>query len=123
MNTLPMLNPMMQKLLADQKQWEAAADLWADQAATDSDSNFQYHFAKRKLAAIERSLQRAANGTFGRCDKCGKAIATERLEAIMDSESHTCIGCAQAAKPRHQSAQPMHRRTQTARRWQIRSVE
>jgi RNA polymerase-binding protein DksA len=33
------------------------------------------------LARIDRALERIEEGTFGRCERCGKEIAVERLEA------------------------------------------
>jgi DnaK suppressor protein len=44
-----------------------------------------------KLAAIESALERIDEGTYGRCLRCGKAIAEERLEALPYAE--LCIDC------------------------------
>ena len=47
--------------------------------------------ARATAAAAERALQRFANGSYGTCERCGKAIAPERLEAIPDTV--TCVSC------------------------------
>ena len=43
------------------------------------------------LAAIEGALRRIDEGTYGVCQRCGKQIAPERLEAIPYAE--LCIDC------------------------------
>jgi DnaK suppressor protein len=34
------------------------------------------------LRAVEHALDRAADGTYGTCERCGEPISIERLEAI-----------------------------------------
>jgi DnaK suppressor protein len=41
---------------------------------------------------LERALAKLAEGSYGRCDRCGGAIAPGRLEAA--PESSLCIDCA-----------------------------
>jgi RNA polymerase-binding protein DksA len=41
--------------------------------------------------AINEALKRIDDGTFGRCGRCGKPIAEERLEAI--PYANRCIDC------------------------------
>jgi len=85
-------------MLQERRQrWEATADHMAEQAMLDSESNFFFHLALRKLQAIDRNEKRLAIGAFGRCERCGTLIAEDRLEAILDSEFHYCLTCA--AKP------------------------
>lgn len=48
--------------------------------------------ARRDLAAVERAEQRIADGTYGRCLRCGHPIPPERLEALPAAE--TCLACA-----------------------------
>jgi RNA polymerase-binding protein DksA len=48
--------------------------------------------ASSQLALVETALARIDAGTFGRCTRCGKPIALERLEALPWAEH--CIGCA-----------------------------
>jgi DnaK suppressor protein len=51
--------------------------------------------AARSLAAslgeVERALAKLREGSYGRCDRCGRAIPKERLEAIPSAAS--CVGC------------------------------
>ena len=44
-----------------------------------------------RLKAIEAALRRIDNGTYGTCQRCGKDIAEERLEALPYAE--LCIDC------------------------------
>jgi DnaK suppressor protein len=44
-----------------------------------------------KLAAINAALAKIANGTYGKCDKCGKNIPIERLEIF--PEAGLCVDC------------------------------
>ena len=48
--------------------------------------------ARRDLDAVERAAQRLAEGTYGRCLRCGEPIPAERLEALPAAE--TCLACA-----------------------------
>jgi RNA polymerase-binding transcription factor DksA len=47
--------------------------------------------AKRHLVAVDRAIQRLCDGDYGRCARCGQAIAPERLAALPAVE--ICIGC------------------------------
>jgi DnaK suppressor protein len=44
------------------------------------------------LADIDRALAKVADGTYGRCDRCGEQIPDERLEA-RPTTAH-CVTCA-----------------------------
>jgi DnaK suppressor protein len=48
--------------------------------------------ARRHLADLDRAVDRAGSGTYGTCERCGRAIAPERLEALPAVD--TCIHCA-----------------------------
>ena len=48
--------------------------------------------AQQQLALVDVALARLDAGTFGRCLRCGKPIAPERLEALPWAEH--CIDCA-----------------------------
>jgi CBS domain-containing protein/RNA polymerase-binding transcription factor DksA len=48
----------------------------------------------RRLAALDHALERATQGRFGVCDRCGERIPVARLRALPGST--TCIRCAQA---------------------------
>lgn len=47
---------------------------------------------QKRLAAVQRALDRIAKGTYGRCVRCGEAIPEGRLE-IMPESAH-CVKCA-----------------------------
>ena len=46
----------------------------------------------QQLTLVTASLVRLADGTYGMCPVCGKAIAPERLEAV--PWAATCVACA-----------------------------
>jgi RNA polymerase-binding transcription factor DksA len=50
--------------------------------------------ARRTRADLEAATARLDGGSYGRCERCGGAIAPERLEARPDAR--TCIDCARA---------------------------
>ncbi|MFI0408106.1 TraR/DksA family transcriptional regulator [Actinomadura sp. 3N508] len=50
--------------------------------------------ARARLADIDDALRRLGDGTYGVCERCGDAIAAERLEAR--PFARTCFGCASA---------------------------
>ena len=46
---------------------------------------------KAEIEAIDRALGKIANGDYGRCETCGKAIPLARLEALPMAAS--CLPC------------------------------
>jgi RNA polymerase-binding protein DksA len=48
------------------------------------------------LGALDDALERIENGTFGKCVRCGRQIAEERLEAI--PYATRCIDCQRLAE-------------------------
>lgn len=48
--------------------------------------------AREEIDALDRAATRLADGTYGRCTRCGAVIAPERLDALPAAE--TCIACA-----------------------------
>ena len=48
--------------------------------------------AEGRLEELDRAVARVADGTYGRCEVCGDAIAGERLEALPTTT--TCVTCA-----------------------------
>ena len=46
-----------------------------------------------ELDAVQASLTRLQDGTYGRCTSCGKSIGAQRLEAM--PEALLCIACAE----------------------------
>ncbi|HVB04755.1 MAG TPA: TraR/DksA C4-type zinc finger protein [Acidimicrobiales bacterium] len=51
---------------------------------------------RKQLHDVERAQQRLAEGTYGSCEKCGRAIAPARLEAM--PAVTTCIEHASSAR-------------------------
>jgi RNA polymerase-binding protein DksA len=49
--------------------------------------------ARQHLDDVDRALEQLRNGTYGVCQRCGKTISVERLEAR--PVATTCIRCAQ----------------------------
>lgn len=47
---------------------------------------------REALAEVEAAIDRLANGTYGRCESCGKPIGPARLEA--KPAARRCITCA-----------------------------
>jgi RNA polymerase-binding protein DksA len=67
----------------------------ADGAAITYDREIDYTLeenSEQVLAEIDRALARIEDGSYGKCTRCGKDIAVERLEAIPYAEH--CIDCA-----------------------------
>lgn len=52
--------------------------------------------ARDQLAQVDAALRRLAEGSYGRCERCGGQIAPARLEAR--PSARTCIACA--SRPR-----------------------
>ncbi|CCG04216.1 TraR/DksA family transcriptional regulator [Blastococcus saxobsidens] len=48
--------------------------------------------ARRRLADVDAAVTAVEAGTYGRCERCGRPIAAERLEAR--PTARTCISCA-----------------------------
>lgn len=46
---------------------------------------------RRRLLAVDEAERRLQEGTFGRCERCGGPIATERLQAL--PLATTCVNC------------------------------
>ena len=49
--------------------------------------------AVEELTDINRALQRLADGDYGNCSSCGKAIAEQRLEVM--PYALECVSCAE----------------------------
>lgn len=48
--------------------------------------------AEVRLGDLERAMRRVEDGTYGRCEGCGRKIAGARLEALPTTT--TCVVCA-----------------------------
>jgi DnaK suppressor protein len=51
---------------------------------------------RETLAEVERALRKIADGTYGRCERCGKEISPARLEAM--PAARFCLECSAAAR-------------------------
>ncbi len=47
---------------------------------------------ERQLAAVDEAMEHLEQGTYGVCDRCGRPIAPERLEAV--PETTLCVDCS-----------------------------
>ncbi len=52
--------------------------------------------ARAKLGAVDAALARLADGTYGRCDRCGHPIPRDRLTARPTAT--TCIPCTSTTR-------------------------
>jgi DnaK suppressor protein len=52
----------------------------------------------QELSETDAALERIAQGTFGRCDRCGGAIGSQRLLAM--PAARLCIECTARGQPR-----------------------
>lgn len=53
--------------------------------------------AERRIADLEAAVQRAAEGSYRYCDRCGGEIGLDRLEALPGTR--LCIACARQDGP------------------------
>ena len=51
--------------------------------------------ARRKIRSLQDALSRFESGTYGICERCGRDIGAQRLEAL--PQARLCIHCAQQA--------------------------
>ncbi|WP_432572746.1 TraR/DksA family transcriptional regulator [Kineococcus sp. SYSU DK005] len=59
---------------------------------------------RERLAQLSDALRRLDEPGFGRCERCGRPIAAERLAAR--PWATTCVACAAAGPPRHRPPRP-----------------
>lgn len=69
------------------------ADLGSDASAEDTTLGM-LETEQQTLLEVARAVERVNQGTFGRCERCGKDIARERLELLL--YTRFCVGCAEA---------------------------
>lgn len=67
------------------------AERGADRAALEASRSLD-ELALRRLRAIDRALDRAAQNLLGTCERCGAAIPIPRLRALPGATS--CVHCA-----------------------------
>jgi len=64
--------------------------------------------ARADVAMAEDALRRYSDGSYGRCDLCGRVIPPARLSALPTAT--TCVGCASASAHGPLSTPPRPRR-------------
>lgn len=69
----------------------------AEHAAQDSQLIALERLRQARLYQVERALARLDKGTFGLCERCGRPISCERLEALPSAA--LCIDCARQQTP------------------------
>ena len=80
--------------LEDETEEETYDNHLADSATATLNREIDYTLEENSehvLSSIEEALARIENGTYGTCERCGKQIAEERLEAI--PYATRCIDC------------------------------
>lgn len=82
------------------------ADRGASQHAVEVLERFD-EMAARRLEALDRALDHAAQGRLGTCDACGGPIAPARLRALPSAT--LCIECARAAESAGEQEEVFHR--------------
>ena len=73
----------------------------ADTATVTVDREVDYSLEENSVAvlkAIDAALDRIEAGTYGQCQRCGREIGTERLEALPYAE--LCIECKREVERR-----------------------
>lgn len=73
------------------------ADLGSDQF--DQETNLGLlEIEGSTLAEVNEALRRTRDGTFGRCQGCGREITRSRLDAL--PYTRYCVDCAHRSQPR-----------------------
>lgn len=71
----------------------------AENASDTLDREIDYTLGENSehvLAEIDTALRRIDEGTYGTCERCGKPVGEERLEAIPSATQ--CIDCKRLAE-------------------------
>lgn len=98
-NAIDHLHESNSTSLEDETEEETYDNHLADSATATLNREIDYTLeenAEHVLGAINEALQRIEDGTFGKCARCGKPIAEERLEAI--PYATRCIDCQRLAE-------------------------
>lgn len=80
--------------IEDETEEETYDNHLADSASATLEREIDYTLegnSEQILAAVNQALERIENGTYGKCERCGKQIAEDRLEAI--PYATRCIDC------------------------------
>jgi RNA polymerase-binding protein DksA len=79
------------------------ADLGTDQYQQEVDLSL-LETEEQRLEEIAAALRRIDEGTFGRCQECGKEIGRERLQAL--PFARWCVACARRQEQENASTKP-----------------
>ncbi|PSR22855.1 MAG: conjugal transfer protein TraR [Sulfobacillus acidophilus] len=67
-----------------------SADLGTDTCQRELEAGLEAGF-NQKLEQVQRAMVKLAEGTYGICDRCGRPIDRERLDAL--AEATLCVNC------------------------------
>jgi DnaK suppressor protein len=76
--------------LDEPEQGSAGGELYREQALSEAEQ------LRAEIADVDAALARVAEGTYGRCQACGRPIGRERLEAL--PATRFCVDDARAAE-------------------------
>ena len=79
------------------------ADAAADLAEEELDLSLE-RAERRRLTDVQEALERLDAGTYGVCERCGRAIGLGRLRAL--PWTRVCVACARAAGTRAARSAP-----------------
>lgn len=74
------------------------ADLGTETFARELDLGLRDN-TRRSLIRVADALERIDQGTYGRCERCGRLISPDRLTAIPDTT--LCIDCEEVSESEH----------------------
>lgn len=83
-----------------------SADRGAEQREVSIAERFD-ELSARRLEALDRALDHAAQGRLGVCDRCGEAIPPARLRALPGAT--TCVACARFVEEEPELESPFER--------------
>jgi DnaK suppressor protein len=92
------LRTLLNRTAANEQLSAAQAEDRSDQIAADELSEVVDRLSSREskeLREIDAALKRVAEGSYGRCERCGQAIGRQRLKAL--PEARYCISCSASA--------------------------
>ncbi|MGH3037536.1 MAG: TraR/DksA family transcriptional regulator [Gaiellaceae bacterium] len=97
--TIENFHEVNSRSLEEETEEETYDNHLADSATATLNREIDYTLEENSehvLGALDDALERIENGTFGKCARCGRQIAEERLEAI--PYATRCIDCQRLAE-------------------------
>lgn len=96
--------PLLERVQAEEENLRAGkgrnpdhTDLAHDYASRER-GEFMLRRAREELAQVEAALARLDDGSYGRCTRCGEAIAPARLEVL--PHAALCVKCQEKQETR-----------------------